>query len=488
MPDGTAVCNHASVGSSGAFAADFRQDSVFHAVSEDASRVYWVDSQNSEHEGSGAPRWGANAVGPMYLRENAGQPQSAISAGECTEPEMACTIPVSSEQTRFWAAAPSGDRALYTTVGGGLYEFDLQTKSSQQIAGGVEGLVGASEDLSRVYLVSSEDLTGAAENSEGDSAVPGRWNLYLHTRGQGFAFVATLVSGDEHSTYEGVSPFAIRPSNRTSRVSPDGMHVAFTSRGRPTGYDNRDLVSGEADSEVYRYDAGTGKLACVSCNPSGARPKNGRSFAANGNGTQTWVSGWIPGWGSQYQPSRFLSDDGSRVFFESYDSLALTDTNGVRDVYEWEAEGAGDCSEESSAFSDSAEGCISLISTGESPAESELLEASADGRDVFFTTDASLVSHDPGLIDIYDARAGGGVPPPPAPAAGCEGEACQGAPSPPNDPTPASESFQGAGNVSETATKPRHCAKGKVRRRGRCVSRHGKKSHKRAKHNRRAGR
>ena len=54
------------------------------------------------------------------------------------------------------------------------------------------------------------------------------------------------------------------------------------------------------------------------------------------------------------------------------------------------------------------------------------------------------------LIDLYDAREGGGIPAETETGRGeCQGEACQLAVSPPNDPTPASSSFEGAGNVNE---------------------------------------
>ena len=110
---------------------------------------------------------------------------------------------------------------------------------------------------------------------------------------------------------------------------------------------------------------------------------------------------------SSLYPGRPLSDDGNRLFFEAFDALAPQDTNGVGDVYEWEAQGSGSCQK--------AGGCISLISTGKSPEESKFVDASANGDDVFISTDSSLLPQDPGLIDIYDAHANGGFPPPPGP-------------------------------------------------------------------------
>jgi hypothetical protein len=184
-----------------------------------------------------------------------------------------------------------------------------------------------------------------------------------------------------------------------------------------------------------------------------------------------------------------------RAFFNSFDPLVLSDTNEAGDVYEWEAVGKGRCTETAPAFSKPNEGCLSLISTGKSADDSEFLDASPSGEDVFFTTASSLVPQDYGLIDVYDARVGGGFPPSPPTPAPCEGEACVGAASAPSDRTPASSAFRGSGNVREGSPKLR-CPKGKreVRRRSksRCVAKNHRRAHKRrdkrTNHNGRAAR
>jgi hypothetical protein len=158
----------------------------------------------------------------------------------------------------------------------------------------------------------------------------------------------------------------------------------------------------------------------------------------------------------------------------SFEALVARDTNGAEDVYQWQAPGSGECTTQSPAYSAANGGCLSLISSGQSPQGSELVDISADGRDVFFKTGESLVAQDSGLIDVYDARALGGFPPPPIPPAPCEGEACAPPAAAPNDPSPASASFQGAGNEPQgKPNRPRPCPKGKrrVKRAGkvRCV-------------------
>jgi hypothetical protein len=173
--------------------------------------------------------------------------------------------------------------------------------------------------------------------------------------------------------------------------------------------------------------------------------------------------------------ARFLTDDGSRAFFQSQDDLLPQDINGKQDVYEWR------------------QGRLKLISSGKGEEPSVLWGASESGNDVFFGTFDRLVGQDnDGLLDIYDARVGGGIqqqnePPPGEP---CVGEACKvAANAQPQSSTPQSSTAPSAGDVSGTSSprkpKPR-CAKGKTRRGGKCVA---KKRRKGAKQNRnRAGR
>ncbi len=242
------------------------------------------------------------------------------------------------------------------------------------------------------------------------------------------------------------------------------------------GYDNTDRISGEPDAEVYRYGIGEG-LACLSCDPSGARPVGREIGVRTENGTVpgTWAAAYLHPWMSSLYPSRDLSDNGSRVFFDSYGPLALADTNGKADVYQWERAGAGDCTKERAAYVAASGGCLSLISSGASASDSEFFDADPSGNNAFFATAASLLPSDPGQIDLYDARAGGGLPPPAQAGPECEGQACQSPPPPPGFQTPASSAFRGPANPIAAQAPPR-CPKGKrrVRRHGkaRCVARH----------------
>ncbi len=250
------------------------------------------------------------------------------------------------------------------------------------------------------------------------------------------------------------------PATGTARVSADGTKLLFVSTTplkdyAGNTYDNTDLVTEEPDSQVYLYDAGAAKLSCVSCNPTNGRPIGPSSIPGaikNGSALQT------------YKP-RVLSANGRRVFFDSLDAIAPTDTNtlagtlgtGAPDAYQWEAQGEGSCTR--------AAGCTALISSGRDAAPSRFIDASADGSDAFFLTARSLVGSDPGAVDLYDARIGGGFPEPPGPIP-CEGDSCQVLPPEPVEPT-LTTLLSGPGNPSVHYTRygfkaAKSCPKGKV--------------------------
>jgi hypothetical protein len=461
------------------------------AISANGQRVFWTAFTDE-----------VTIAGRIYLREH---PEQGQVAGECTEAALACTIAVSqkaeelsgtSKGSRFLAAASDGSRAVFSTEKDlpapqedteDLYEFDVDTGTTTLITHHAmsslgSGILGASEDLSRVYFASSNALGGG--NSDGAFAQPGEPNLYLWHEGA-IAFIGTLSEQDV-SRSSGLSPITSVPRAHLARVSRDGLHAAFMSNSRKlseetAGYDNTDANSGEADTEVFLYDAtangGVGKLVCASCNPSGARPAG--VDISGGILGKSWAAARIPASETITYAARVLSDDGSRLFFESPDALISRDTNGRLDVYEWEAVGSGGCKEGDVTFSAQDEGCVDLISSGQSPRDSEFVDASPSGNDVFFATLSSLLPQDFGLVDIYDARVGGGYPPPPPRKERCEGEACRNPPPPPQAPTPASSAL---GGQRQALPNEKHCGKGKRRvvRKGkaRCVPQHNKRHNK----------
>jgi hypothetical protein len=501
LPDGTPAEGRAMPGTPLEQGAEqmLRFSTMDGAVSEDGSTVYWANLAQDAGDPTNDRQ--------LFVRINAKEEQSAFGGGgECVEPAKACTLPVSllaepeGGEPSFAAASADGTRAYFLFRDPGnppqsLFEYNLTTRSARLIATGLAitggngwpltPVMGASEDGSRVYFWSTKALNG-----EGDA---GQLNLYLFESDSpatgATRLVATLPYASNTRDQE-YGPVA-RPYFRSARITPDGRHAVFTTNASLTGYVNRAVGSGNPAVEVYVYDAtangGDGELSCVSCNPTGQRPKARFIDRTVGQPSVNEFAAVIPGYYTSLQAPRVITDDGSRVFFESFDALLTQDTNGKADVYEWMAEGAGNCSDQSPLYSPVNSGCLALISSGESAADSKLIDASGSGSDVFFSTGQSLLPQDPGLTDIYDARVGGGFPPPPNPAPGCEGEACQGPLTPPNDPTPSSASFQGPGNVREKTTsrkqKKKQQQKNKHRKRGKAH-----KKQQRAGHNGRQGR
>lgn len=442
-----------------------------------------------------APGTTITAVAPGVLTLSAPGTQTTasnnvlVASSECTEPDKACTIPVSdtvsSGSADFWGASTDGSKIIFSvrtdpgTGGrgqGDLYEFDVDTGTPTLIALKTRGVLGTSRNLSHVYFVSTANLAAGA--------VAGANNVYLAHNGD-FSLVATLSTDDiiPASFIFASSPASPSPFQRSSRVTPDGRNLAFASDSAAlamatAGYDNTDAVTGERAQEVYVYGVDTG-LECASCNPSGARP-TGRPAISPHGGHRVFdpprrAAAWLPTSGNESHAERLLSADGGRLFFNSYDALVPQDTNGQQDVYQWEALGTGGCDEAAAGFSARNGGCVSLISTGESDAESEFLDASASGDTVFFLTESSIDPRDTGLVDVYAARVGGGYPPP-ASGLGCLGDSCQSPSAPPNDATPASAGFRGAGNATPQRKARRGC-----RARGRHAGKAGKAKQRTAK-------
>jgi hypothetical protein len=384
---------------------------IEHAISADGSRiVFSTDAQESEKH--------------IYDRLN-GTTTVDVSASQRTPS-------AGSASAHYQDASVDGSHVLFTSAaaltndavpgsGENLYDYDVETGQLTDLTAAndarVQGLAGLSEDASHVYFV-AEGVLAANSNSHGDTAVAGQPNLYLWHGGQ-TTFIATTFITEELS-------------EQPTRVTPDGAHLAFNSTARLTGYDNTDANTGEPDTEAYLYDAAANRLICASCNPSGARPI--------GPSDLHWLGSVL------YRP-RNLTADGSRLFFTSRDALLPGDTNGLSDVYEWEADGSGSCQ----SSTDNG-GCLYLISGGTGATNSYFADASPSGNDVFFQTGDSLVGQDEdSFVDLYDARVGGGfasqgkpvVPPACTSLEGCRSPLSE----PPAQLSVASAELHGPGNL-----------------------------------------
>ncbi len=415
----------------------------------------------------------------------------------------------------------SDSQRLTSAAGGGIYEcrivevagnmkceLELTDLESTGVSDGVS--IGVGEDASYLYFLGAED-----------KLYVDRYNGSEWKR----TFIAALAG--EVPGVSGDGPdWAPDVTKRTSRVSPNGQWLAFMSQRELTGYDNHDAVSGQADEEVYLYDAQTGGLVCASCDPTGSRPHGEKYISdvlASGDRIweeSTWIAANVPGWtpyrlGQSIYQSRYLSDSG-RLFFDSYDALVPKDVNGQEDVYEYEPEGvpAGEhaCSSSSASGSEAfraartvevegrqvqeGAGCVALISSGESSGESAFLDASETGGDVFFLTTSRLAPQDTDdNLDIYDAHECTSqsrcFPTPVEEPPACMTEAsCKAAPvpQPPVFGLPASATFSGPSNIiqppllpAKATKKAVKCSKRRKLAHGKCVKAKAKKKKTRAK-------
>jgi hypothetical protein len=412
------------------------------------------------------------ANGTLYVRIDSGS-----ESGEATlkATEGSPVYAGLSDQGRYLFYVPGGEK-------GTIHRFDTVTKADAKVNPTAAGeIVNVSGDGSHVYFISEEQIGG-----EGVSGGP---NLYVWSGGTS-ALVATVAKSDleETSPLPGSGagiPALTRwtswvtnpnqgglqgPGADSSRTTPDGTVLVFESRAQLTSYDNTEIDAsacgdpekpGEGCTEIYRYAEGSG-LTCVSCNFGHPAGHDARLQELEWINLQTIVHN--------------VSEDGSRVFFETAEPLVARDSDGLNDIYEWQ-EGFG------------AGGSVDLISSGHSvpypedspiapgtgqilPPPNLLLSVTPDGGDVAFLARDPLVEGAPegGATAIYDARIGGGFPNPVSPQP-CAEERCK--PAAGSGPAStasgtASGSLRGSGNV-KPRRHHRHCRGRKRHKAKRCA-------------------
>jgi hypothetical protein len=408
------------------------------AVSRDGRRIYF---QVPAHTDSGA----------IYLREDGVRTEQVAADGQ------------------FWTASADGSRAFFITsdslvpedTDGGsadLYMYDrdapagsrltLVTEGDPGASGGAVSVLDATPDGHTVYFVFNGHLT-----------VDAFLGLYRWHDGQ-LRYVGTFDSLGEATGNGPRTDWAFISTTKRSRITPDGRYLLFVTltdagfvgHGGLTSYDQA------GHQEFYLYDADTGRLVCVSCNPSG-RPATSNALIDERDYAAASLS--TP------DSAQALTDDGRRVFFNSAEALVPEDTNGRPDAYEY----------------DVPSGTLHLLSSGKSISPSYFVDATPNGDDVYIVTRERLVGWDvDDSFDLYDVRVNGGFPEPPTPAAACGGEAClPGAVAPPAASVVGSDAYRGPGDSAGKLRRHRRCGRRavlrKVRGKRRCVRR---KTHRRA--------
>jgi hypothetical protein len=452
LPNGTAA--PISIAGQGVAQRNF----TTHMISDDGSRIFFT-----------APATAAERGGALYLRtDHASTVQ--VNASERGTPDPSGPLP-----GFFQTASADGSRVFFTTdeeltdddanATTDLYMYDaslpdsdprnltrISVDSEPPDDGLVAGVIGASLDGSWIYFITQGgQLVAGQPPLAGD-----RFGIYAWHDGT-LAFVGDIADAggliDRIALGRNVNLGTVQ-----SRVAPDGRHMLFVARDGAglTGYDHG-TCGDRPCSELYLYSADSDTVTCASCNPSGAPATADALFnVLVGNG----------GSGGSTHLNHPLTDDGSRVFFETREKLLPQDRNGTKsDVYEYDA----------------ATGQVHLLSSGSGPDDAHFLDATPNGHDVFVNTTDRLVGWDvDDNYDLYDARIGGGFPePPPAGAGECVGDACQGpllAPAAAAAPRSASF-FRGSDNVRRAQHRAaKKCRQGKVRKRihgkRRCVRKH----------------
>jgi hypothetical protein len=477
------------------------------AVSSDGAKVFFTAPDPEDPEG-GAGCWNPGAVPQentpeVYMRER--QPGGSERTVEISVPEAGVEINTENplSPTAFVGASTDGSKVFLVTKTQltknatghepELYEYETETgkltliSTSEAEPEGNIDFVGAVSGDGQVYFTAFGDLAPGAQKElkPGNPFVP--VNLYRYggeaPEGHRLAFVTMVDAGDYPLTTYNVigeenwatapGAFGGRGAGRANSVglysgaewytTADGGYLVFGSYRPITGFDNnhtpgslscQDLIAGHGQAqepclELFRYDAATGSVVCVSC--AGGAPVDNATFTRDASGLNSAGS------------PRPVSEDGSVVFFDSEDVLVPQATPGRVHVYEWH------------------EGAISLISAPGDPGNAFFLGSSADGKNVFFSTHAQLTPSDTDqATDIYDARVYGGFAGLALPA--CTGTGCQGVPAAaPVFATPASATFEGLGNFLPPPTKPapkpkpkpklkaKKCRRERVRKHGRCV-------------------
>jgi hypothetical protein len=256
---------------------------------------------------------------------------------------------------------------------------------------------------------------------------------------------------------------------RPAQTTPDGEVLAFLSSAKLTQQDTSRVP------QLFAYNAADESLTRVSIGQAGPASGNVDTFHDAPLIPEPPLS--FTDLPTSADSGLALSEDGSRIFFESAANLAPQAENQAKNVYEY------------------SRGSVDLISAGGDASTVNglptvtLLGTDPSGQDAFFLTQANLVpQYADTQVALYDARENGGFPAPVL-EPGCLGETCRG-PSAvaPTYQSPGSAGQAGGGNVpplgpapapkqttKKTTKKAARCAKGKKLSHGKCIKIRGKK-------------
>jgi hypothetical protein len=440
-----------------------------HAVSADGSRVFF----------EAVPGTNCSAPSHLYMRE------------------VAAARTLDLGPYRFRAANAQGAEVLLEARNGEAWElflYNTETAAAKHLLTTHKALtISVSQDFTAIYFSSTEALTPEAPPPSPQTGEAAE-DLYRYdVSAETLSFLAQLGQGVVvRSSPDG--RYAYFDGPETNGFDPPGTQgVAGVPGGAVAKY-----YGGEArTSQVYRYDSVAHLIQCISCaSPFDPEPAQSSVLNQNNSRGRELLQSGLP-------DVTLASANGNFAFFSTPAALVPQDVDGEvtpekecaghecvnasfgeeispsSDVYEWRAPGIDGCAHP--------QGCLALITSGRGGFLNLLLGTANEGRDVFIYTRSQLLPQDKDTSgDIYDVRIGGGFAGPPPPPVECEADACSTPPSPPNDATPSSLAFSGAGNLVpeiSAAVKPKAKQKCKAKAKRKCKARARKKRKKtRARH------
>lgn len=385
LPDGTGT----------AMWAPSYYERISRRASEDGSRVYFT----APVEGSAEPG--------VYLREDGVSRAISVSHidGDSETPVAGV----------FWGTSKDGRYAFFTNI--------TNTKLTEDAPGERGDIYRYDADENTLEYLGANAFGG----NYGEAAGSG---LSVSDDGNSVFFRGADPSGQPEGMW-------VWRNGSLEQFDPD---VAVPSVAAWASRNGRFIVYPK-NEDIYRYDADTDEIDCVSCLPDGSHG-----------------GGFLPGGSERITGNRVpqVVSESGKVFFTSDVRLIAADVNGVDDVYAYEG------------------GRLYLVSPGNRNFPARFADISLSGDDVFFTTSQKLVGRDnDGTVDVYDARVDGGLPKQsPPPPQECLRDDCKATPNAgPELPFGGSEALAGPENVKPKQRKK--CGKGKhakkVKGKTRCV-------------------
>jgi len=368
--------------------------------------------------------------GPAYVRSNGvtkaisysripGDPTTPIPAvidAVGTDGRFAIFHTISGTEGRLTPGTPIGPfQPSY------IYRYDADDDSLTYIgqnSGVTAGVIQMSQDGQTVVFQSGSALTPGAVAEEANTYIWRQGSLQF-VAASDFESSGALI-GQALRVLSGNGRYYSFSDNSPSLAKEFGVDDNVSAACKPRFSDD----PGPCD-EMYLYDTQTEELSCSSCVP-GHVPAG---HSADQNASYIRMD---------THQMQTVANDGT-TFFTTAEQLVPADQNKAPDVY---AEHDGEWR---------------LVSRGAGNTSARFLDATDDGKTVFFATNDAIVPTDTdNAVDIYMTREGAGYPySPPVNPPVCAGlESCRGGvPATPTQSSAGSASFEGRGNEKPRSRK-----------------------------------